>query len=84
MTLQNVGCDSVAQISGHFPVKRTATLEKVNADPAAAEHGAILKAIRKRDPDAAEVAARNHMAAAQRARLQLLPDTEGAKMEETS
>lgn len=53
-------------------------------DPAAVEHGAILKAIRKRDPDAAEVAARNHMAAAQPARLQLLPDTKGAKMEETS
>lgn len=52
------------------------------AGTAAAEHGAILKAIRDRDPDAAEAAARNHIAAAQRARLQLLLDTERANVEE--
>ncbi|MHA1599659.1 MAG: GntR family transcriptional regulator, partial [Alphaproteobacteria bacterium] len=52
------------------------------AATAAAEHVAILKAIRDRDPDAAEAAARAHIAAAQRARLQLLLDTECAKVEE--
>ena len=41
-----------------------------------AEHEAIYIAIRDRDPDAAEKAARAHMATAQRARLQLLLDAE--------
>ena len=46
------------------------------ADTAAAEHGAILEAIRDRDADAAEAAARTHIAAARRARLELLLDGE--------
>ena len=45
----------------------------------ASEHNKILKAIRKRDPDAAEHAARVHIRMAQRARLKLLLDQE--KME---
>jgi DNA-binding GntR family transcriptional regulator len=53
------------------------------AETAAAEHRMILEAIRNRDPDAAESAARTHIAASQRARLQLLIDTEGTKTEET-
>ena len=46
------------------------------ADAAAAEHRAIVSAIRAREPDAAEAAARAHIAAAQRVRLQLLLDEE--------
>ena len=42
------------------------------AETAAAEHRMILEAIRNRDPGAAESAARTHIAASQRARLQLL------------
>ena len=42
------------------------------AETAAAEHRAIVKAIRERAPEAAEAAARAHIAAAQRARLRLL------------
>lgn len=53
------------------------------AQTAAAEHRQILEAIRNRDPEAAEAAARSHIAASQRARLQLLVDTGGAETEET-
>ena len=42
------------------------------AEAAAVEHRAIVTAIRERDPEAAEAAARAHIAAAQRARLRLL------------
>lgn len=48
---------------------------------AAAEHGAILKAIRSQDLDGAEAAARAHIAGAQCARLRLLLDTERAEFE---
>ncbi len=42
------------------------------ADEVTAEHQAIVAAIRARKPDAAETAAREHIAAAQKARLRLL------------
>jgi DNA-binding GntR family transcriptional regulator len=42
------------------------------AKAAAAEHAEIARAIQKRDPDAAEEAARKHVRAAQRERLRLL------------
>lgn len=42
------------------------------AKSAAAEHAEIVRAIQKRDPDAAEEAARKHVRAAQRERLKLL------------
>lgn len=42
------------------------------AKAALAEHADIVKAIQKRDPDAAEAAARKHVNAAQRERLQQL------------
>ena len=41
-------------------------------EAAASEHRAIVKAIRDRNPEKAEIAARTHIAAAQRARLQLI------------
>ena len=53
------------------------------AQTAAAEHWKILEAIRSRDPDAAEAAARTHIAASQRARLQLLVDVDGTGTEKT-
>lgn len=47
------------------------------ARTALAEHAELAKAIRNRDPAAAEQAARRHVLAAQRERLkQLFPDTE--------
>ncbi|OGA46446.1 MAG: hypothetical protein A3F74_09875 [Betaproteobacteria bacterium RIFCSPLOWO2_12_FULL_62_58] len=46
------------------------------AKGALAEHGELLAAIRKRDPDAAEEAARGHVRSAQKERLkQLFPET---------
>jgi DNA-binding GntR family transcriptional regulator len=46
------------------------------ASAALTEHGNLLAAIRKRDPDAAEEAARRHVQAAQKERLkQLFPET---------
>lgn len=46
------------------------------ASAALTEHGNLLAAIRKRDPDAAEEAARRHIRAAQKERLkQLFPET---------
>ena len=51
-------------------------------ETAAAEHRDILKAIRERNPDAAEAAASAHIAAAQRARLQLLMETENSTDED--
>jgi DNA-binding GntR family transcriptional regulator len=54
------------------------------AGTAAAEHRAILEAIRSRDPGAAEAAARAHIAAAQRARLQLLLEAERTKEAEAT
>jgi DNA-binding GntR family transcriptional regulator len=48
------------------------------AQTAAAEHAALVEAIQRRDPDAAEAAARSHVRAAQRERLRrLFPETEG-------
>ena len=44
---------------------------------AAEEHRAVLAAIRARDAEAAEAAARRHIAAAHRARLRLLMEEEG-------
>lgn len=54
------------------------TTYAVEGRPAAAakEHHAIVKAIRNRDPDEAEKAARAHIAAAQRVRLKLILETE--------
>jgi DNA-binding GntR family transcriptional regulator len=47
------------------------------AQTAAAEHARIAGAIQRRDPDAAEAAAREHVRAAQRERLKrLFPETE--------
>ena len=46
------------------------------AETAAAEHRAIVEAIRERDADTAEQAAREHIAAAQRARLRLMLEEE--------
>jgi len=51
-------------------------------DTAAAEHRDILNAIRERNPDAAEAAASTHIAAAQRARLQLLMETDNSTDED--
>ena len=42
------------------------------AQTAAAEHARIVEAIQRRDPDAAEEAARQHVRAAQRERLKRL------------
>lgn len=48
------------------------------ARTAAAEHARIVEAIQRRDPDAAEAAAREHVRAAQRERLKrLFPETGG-------
>ena len=49
------------------------------AESAAEEHYEILEGILNRDPDAAEAAARKHIAGAQRARLQLLMEAESQK-----
>lgn len=47
-------------------------------ETAAAEHRAIVAAIGRRDADAAEAAARDHIRAAQKARLRLLLDEDSA------
>ncbi len=48
------------------------------AQAALAEHEGIAQAIQRRDPEAAEAAARQHVRAAQRERLKrLFPETEG-------
>jgi DNA-binding GntR family transcriptional regulator len=47
------------------------------ATEAKREHAAVFEAIRKRDPDAAEQAARRHISSAQKQRLkQLFPESE--------
>jgi DNA-binding FadR family transcriptional regulator len=47
------------------------------AQAAASEHAELVETIQRRDPDAAEAAARKHVRAAQRERLKrLFPETE--------
>ena len=75
--VQKVGITNPQLLENALALLRDTTYSVAGrADTAAAEHQAIIEAICSRDAQAAELAARKHISAAQRARLRLMLEEE--------